>query len=76
MKRIETNPAIDRAIQAAGGRLSDLAAHLGVSQQAVSLWRRQRYVPWRRALVIEARYGVPRHELVDPRLIQVAGSAA
>lgn len=53
------DPALDRAIGAAGG-VRALARAVGVSQPAISNWRR---VPADRVLSIEALTGVPRTEL-------------
>lgn len=53
------DPALDRAIGAAGG-VRALARAVGVSQPAISNWKR---VPADRVLSIEALTGVPRTEL-------------
>ena len=60
MSTSNDTPAIERAIDAAGG-IRQLAALLGVSYQAVQKYRRS--VPAERVLEIEAKTGVPRHEL-------------
>lgn len=61
---------IDRAITAAGGT-SALAVTLGVSYQAVDKWRQQGHAPYRRALEIEAQFGIPRIDLLKPQLAQL-----
>jgi TorA maturation chaperone TorD len=53
------DPALDRAIGAAGG-VRALARSLGVSQPAISSWKR---VPADRVLSVEANTGVPRSDL-------------
>lgn len=53
------DPALDKAIGAAGG-VRALARAVGVSQPAISSWKR---VPADRVLTIEALTGVPRSEL-------------
>jgi DNA-binding transcriptional regulator YdaS (Cro superfamily) len=58
---------IQRAVIAAGGQVK-LAETLGVSQQYISLAVRQGYVSPPRAQEIEAEFGIPRHELVNPKL--------
>jgi TorA maturation chaperone TorD len=61
------DPALDRAIGAAGG-VRALARSVGVSQPAISSWKR---VPADRVLTVEALTGVPRGEL-RPDLYPVA----
>ena len=61
---------IQRAVIAAGGQ-SKLAEMLGVSHQYISLAVRQGYVSPPRAQEIEAELGIPRHELVNPKLARV-----
>jgi DNA-binding transcriptional regulator YdaS (Cro superfamily) len=58
---------IDRAIEIAGGQEA-LAASVGCTQQNVSFWKGQGYVPVLRAVEIEQATGVPRITLVDPRI--------
>ncbi len=53
------DPALDRAIGAAGG-VRALARSVGVSQPAISSWKR---VPADRVLSVEALTGVSRSEL-------------
>lgn len=65
-KAIELN-GVNKAISAAGSQLK-LAAALGVTQQAVSEWLRQGYVPPDRATEIEMQFGVPRTTLLSPKL--------
>jgi hypothetical protein len=55
--------ALEEAIQRAGG-IVRFAKAMRVSLQAVTLWRRQRYVPLTRAVEIEQRYHVLRETLV------------
>jgi hypothetical protein len=56
---------IEKVIKEAGGQVA-LSKQLGVSQQAISIWHRQGWVPSSRLVEIEAQYGVPRLELVKP----------
>ena len=58
---------IESAILAAGGQ-SALAEILGVSQQNVSVWKRNGYVPTAWVVPVEQATGVPRAELISPRL--------
>lgn len=62
--------AIDRA-----GSIAELARQLGVTYQAVQGWLRRGGVPARRAVEIEALYGISRHALIDPRLLHLLSSA-
>jgi DNA-binding transcriptional regulator YiaG len=59
---------IEAALAAVGGSQAALAGFLGVSQQAVSQWVRQGYVPLRRAMEIHAMLGIDRLRLVNPTL--------
>jgi DNA-binding transcriptional regulator YdaS (Cro superfamily) len=58
------------AVRQAGtqGRLAQL---VGVSQQAVSQWVEQGWVPLRRAEQIERAFSIPRVQLLDPAIIQL-----
>lgn len=51
-----------------------LAIKLGVTQQAVSAWLKQGWVPRDRAKEIENQYGVPRARLVDPKIMDAVSS--
>lgn len=59
---------IDRAVASAGDTAS-LAERLGVTRQAVCSWIKRGWVPHKRALEIEALYGVPRVDLLKPTLV-------
>jgi len=54
------------AIVKAGG-FSQMARDVGVSYQAVQQWSSQGFVPLTRVTEIEALYGVPRTELMNPK---------
>ena len=54
-----TMAGTERAKQAAGGAAA-LAAKLGISKQAVSMWQK---IPAERVIAIEAATGIPREEL-------------
>ncbi len=53
------DPGLDRAIEAAGG-VRALARQLGISQPAISSWKR---VPSDRVVAVETATGVPRRDL-------------
>lgn len=55
--------ALETAIVRAGG-IVKFAKAMGVTLQAVTLWRGQHYVPLKRAVEIERLYSVPREDLV------------
>ena len=59
--------AVEWAVSKAGGQ-PKMAEELGVTQQCVSRWCRQGYVPTNRAKEIELCYGVPRADLISPKL--------
>ncbi len=61
---------IAKAIRAAGGQ-AKLAEQLGVSQQFISMCHQRGWVPLMRAVEIEAVYGIPRKELLNPRLVSL-----
>lgn len=70
---VNEGTGIARAVSAAGGQVP-LAHNLGVTQQAVAQWLRRAYVPASRAREIENLYGVPRAELISPKLRNAAGA--
>jgi DNA-binding transcriptional regulator YdaS (Cro superfamily) len=59
---------IQKAIAAVGTQ-TEFADQLGCTQQSVSEWMQQGFAPWQRAVEIESITGVPRNELVDPRIL-------
>lgn len=61
---------IEAAI-AAAGKQQLLAEAIGVSQQAVSRWRRRGYVPVCHVVQIETQFGVPRTSLVSPKVLGI-----
>jgi DNA-binding transcriptional regulator YdaS (Cro superfamily) len=63
---------IERAITQAGGQDS-LAERMGCTQQNVSVWKKNGYVPLVRAVEIEQLTGVPREDLISPRIKEVIG---
>lgn len=64
---------IKSAVERAGGA-AKLAAALGVSHQIVYKWSARGWVPTARAAQIEEVYGIPRADLVDPRLAAFFGA--
>lgn len=70
MKGSSPQTGIARAVCKAGSQ-DKLARGLGVSQQAVSLWVDQGWVPLRRAEQIEHKFSIPRAELVNPKILEL-----
>lgn len=65
---------IENAIARAGGRRAFAdSLEPPVTVQAVCQWVRRGWVPPRRALEIERRYGVDRAYLVKPDLVDLVG---
>lgn len=63
---------VAEAAKKAGG-VPALARELGVTPQAVREWVKYGYVPAKRAQEIEIRYGIPRAELVSPKMRSAMG---
>lgn len=53
----------------------ELADRLGVSQQAVSTWLRQGFVPVGRVVEFETQFGIPRNLLIKPSLRGLVGDS-
>lgn len=66
----ERRAALETAIKRAGG-ISKCAKALGISLQAISMWRKNNTVPFERALQIEQLWGVPRESMILPRYAEV-----
>lgn len=62
--------ALDTAITRAGG-IMRFAQNMRVTHQAIYGWRKRGWVPADKALVIESVFGVPRADLMEPRLAAV-----
>lgn len=70
-QKIETG--IASAVEKAGTQ-TKLAQELVVSQQAISQWIEQGWVPLRRAQQIEDRFGIARARLVNPKILALVGA--
>lgn len=69
-KILETQRHTLRNLVASSGGQKQVAETLGVTQAAVSKWCVQGFVPLRRAVEIEAVFGIPRAQTANPRLTQ------
>ena len=58
---------VDAAVEKAGGATA-LARALGVTPQSVWDWLVKGYVPLARAKEIEMQFGIPRNDLVSPKV--------
>lgn len=65
--------AVLKVIEAAGG-WAPLYRELGVTHQALAGWRRQGWMPPKRAAQCEKLYGIPARELVSPKLRAIGGA--
>ena len=45
-----------------------MASAMGVTQQIISVWAKQGYVPLKRVTEVEQLSGIPRNRLVHPRI--------
>lgn len=68
MQGQQQRSGIAQAVELAGSQRK-LAKILGVTQQAVSLWVEQGWVPMRRIEKIEEKFSIPRSRLVNPLII-------
>lgn len=78
MEQVEAAPqarGIDDAVKASApdgtGTQERLAELVGVSQQAVSKWVAQGYVPTDRVVEVEQLTGVARARLINPALVDL-----
>lgn len=67
------NSGVRRAVEKAGSQ-AELARALGVSYQSIQIWLNQGYVPLARAQEIEMQFGIPRAELVSPKVRNAMGA--
>jgi DNA-binding transcriptional regulator YdaS (Cro superfamily) len=65
-----TKSGIELAIEAAGSQEA-LAAAVGCTQQNVSWWKRQGFVPVEHLVVVEQSTGVSRALLINPRISEL-----
>jgi hypothetical protein len=65
--------AVTKAVDAAGGATA-VGRALGVTYQAVCEWMKQGYMPAERAKQMELEFGVPRLDLMSPRVRSAIGA--
>ena len=65
-----------KAAAAAAGSQAKLARALGVTEQAIHNWVARGWVPLRRSQEIEALYGVPRGQTINPRIKDLVNELA
>jgi DNA-binding transcriptional regulator YdaS (Cro superfamily) len=71
MDKQQTMSGIALAVKRAGTQ-EKLGERLGVSQQAISQWLGQGWVPIKRARVIEREFSIPSALLINPELVELA----
>lgn len=65
--------AMDEAVRKGGGIVA-FARRMGVAHQAVYHWRKQGFTPLKRAIEIEAAFGIDRDRLMAPDIVQALAS--
>jgi transposase-like protein len=61
--------AIDLAIERGGGIIK-FCKRMGVTHQAVYAWKRRGWAPLEKAIVMEAVFGIPRSDFMNPDLVR------
>jgi hypothetical protein len=61
--------AIDLAIERGGGIIK-FCKRMGVTHQAVYAWKRRGWAPLEKAIVLEAVFGIPRADFMNPDLVR------
>lgn len=74
MEQDRNTTGIEDAVAAVGSQ-QNLATAVGCTQQAVSFWVRQGFVPNDRIAEVEQVTGVPRVRLLDPKLLGLLNTA-
>lgn len=67
--------ALDLAIERGGGILK-FCQRLKVTHQAVYSWKARGWVPPERAVAIEAVFGIPRTDMMNPDLVRALSAPA
>lgn len=70
-----TKTGIEQAIAAVGSQMA-LATAVGCTQQNVSFWKRQGFVPVEHLVVVEQSTGIPRARLINPRISEILSGTA
>jgi hypothetical protein len=67
--------ALDLAIERGGGILK-FCEKMKVTHQAVYSWKSRGWVPPERAVALEAVFGIPRTDMMNPDLVRVISAPA
>ena len=67
--KAERIAAIDLAIERGGGIIR-FAKSMAVTHQAVYAWKRRGWAPLEKAIVMEAIFGIPRSDFMNPDLVR------
>lgn len=71
-KEISQMTGVEKIIKSAGSEAA-LGDVMGVTQQAVSKWKRQGFLPPGRVEQALRLFRVERRELIDPKLLELVG---
>lgn len=66
---------VEQAITSAGGQAA-LAQIIGCTQQNISTWKTQGFVPVEHVVAVEQATGIPRAKLIKPQIVELLAPPA